>query len=401
MVEGPGWAPLLSVADLVLLDQRGTGRSEPALLFTPESTTPAGVFLDDAAMLEVTLAAAEEAARHFRERGIDLAGYTTVESAQDVDDLRAALGLEKVSLMGHSYGTHLALEVVRRSGAHVERVVLAGTAGMDDMHKLPAELDAHWRMLGALVAADETLGQEIPDLEALLRRTLAKLAQEPLEVEVIDPVSRERVPVLFGPAGLQLLVLRDMGDTADIPVLPRLIHEIERGETRTLRWFVQKRYDQMRSMNAMALVMRGASGATEERWALVEAQAKESLFGKLRVWPPREVNAVLGTPDLGDGFRSPVRSDVPALFLSGTLDGNTPPEQAERVRAGFSRATHVIVENAGHEDLFGNPEVQHLIVRFLAGEQLEDARLRVTPLRFVPLGEERPEVTHPSLASGR
>ncbi len=143
MVEGSGWGPLLAVADLVLLDQRGTGRSTPALTFTPEFATPEGIFLDEPSMHDAWVAAAEEAAQHFRGSGVDLTGYTTLESARDVDDLRRALGLEKVSLLGHSYGTHLALAIVREFGAHVEGVVLAGTAGPGDMHKLPAELDLH------------------------------------------------------------------------------------------------------------------------------------------------------------------------------------------------------------------------------------------------------------------
>src|SRR6185503_10219143 len=197
------------VADLVLFDQRGVGRSKPALLFTPESVTPEGLFLDEQSMLDVSVAMAEEAAQHFREEGIDLTGYTTVESARDVDALRAALGLERVTLLGHSYGTHLAQEVVRSFGAHVEGVVLAGTAGMNDMHKLPAELDAHWRKLAAPVAADPALGSKIPDLDGLLRKALAKVRAEPLTVTVTDRVTRQPVAVSFGATGLQLIVLRD------------------------------------------------------------------------------------------------------------------------------------------------------------------------------------------------
>ena len=398
MVEGSGWEGLLAVADLVLLDQRGTGRSRPDLVYTPESVTPEGLFLDPESMLDVSVAMAEEAAAHFRAEGIDLAGYTTVESARDVDALRVALGLERVILMGHSYGTHLALEVVRSFGAHVEGVILAGTAGMNDMHKLPSELDAHWRKLSALVAADPALGRSIPDLDGLLRKTLAKLRAEPLAVTVTDRVTRQPVEVPFGPAGLQLLLLRDMGDVDDIPVLPRLVVEVERGETRTLQWFVQKRYDQVRSVSIMTLAMRGASGATKDRWERIEREAATSPFGKARVMPPPEVSRALGTPDLGDAFRAPVRSEVRALFLSGTLDGNTPPEQAEAVRAGFPNSAHVIVENGGHEDLLGMPEIRALIARFIGGEKLADARLVKPALRFVPLRDEAgPGMTHPAV----
>ena len=79
------------------------------------------------------------------------------------------------------------------------------------------------------------------------------------------------------------------------------------------------------------------------------------------------------------------------------LDGNTPPEQAEAVRAGFPNSAHVIVENGGHEDLLAMPIVHALIVRFLGGEKLADTRLSKPALRFVPLDEPRPAVTHPAV----
>jgi hypothetical protein len=94
-----------------------------------------------------------------------------------------------------------------------------------------------------------------------------------------------------------------------------------------------------------------------------------------------------------------VQSQVRALFVSGTLDGNTPPEQAEAVRAGFPNSAHVIVENGGHEDLLRMDEVRALIARFLSGEKLADTRLEKPALRFVPLGE-RPTVTHPAVEDG-
>ena len=83
--------------------------------------------------------------------------------------------------------------------------------------------------------------------------------------------------------------------------------------------------------------------------------------------------------------------------MSGTLDGNTPPEQAEAVRKGFPNSVHLIVENGGHEDLLPMPEVRARIVRFLKGEMLKDERLVKPPMRFVPLKGARPAVSHPAV----
>jgi pimeloyl-ACP methyl ester carboxylesterase len=204
-----------------------------------------------------------------------------------------------------------------------------------------------------------------------------------------------------GRFGLQLVVLRDLGDVSDIPVIPRLLADLERGDARVLEWFVQKRFDQMQTLSAMALVARAASGATRARWELIESQAGQSRFGRARLLVPPRIGAILGAPDLGDAFRAPVQSDVRALFVSGTLDANTPPEQAEAVRKGFPNSAHVIVENGGHEDLLDHAAVKRLVLRFLRGETVTDARVAAPPVRFVPIRGHDPRATHPAVEYAR
>jgi pimeloyl-ACP methyl ester carboxylesterase len=88
-------------------------------------------------------------------------------------------------------------------------------------------------------------------------------------------------------------------------------------------------------------------------------------------------------PALSDDFRSPIRTHVPTLFISGTLDSQTPPAQADEVRKGFARSVHVVVENAGHESTLPHAEVQALLAAFFRGEQLRDQTVALPPLRFV------------------
>jgi tetratricopeptide (TPR) repeat protein len=89
-------------------------------------------------------------------------------------------------------------------------------------------------------------------------------------------------------------------------------------------------------------------------------------------------------------------SDVRALFLTGTLDWNTPPYQAEMVRWGMPNAQHLIVENVGHEQIIPQREVQTAIIRFLQGEDVRDVKVIAPEIRFVPIDGFDPEVTHPS-----
>lgn len=390
------WLGILEVADVILLDQRGTGRSEPSMRYRWEGELPLRAFADENASREHVLEMSRRARAALLERGIDPRGYTTVESADDVDALREALGEERISLFGFSYGTHLGLAVIRRHGERVASAVLAGNEGPDHTRKLPLNMDVAFQRLSRLVAADPRIGGRIPDLVALYDRVIAKLAAEPMVISIPGP-GGESIELPIGPWGLNRILRWDIGDASDLPVFPRLLHSIDRGDPSVLSWFVRKRAGSAIGINGMSVLVDGASGATASRWQAIEEQNERSRFGRAVNFPFPDVNEVWQPLDLGDSFRGPLVSDVRTLFLSGTLDWNSPPQQAEEIRWGFSDSTHLVVDNAGHEQVLPHPEVQKAIVSFLRGEEVSDVRASWPPLRFVPLEGTDPEVTHPSV----
>ncbi len=397
LARSPLWSRYLELGDVVLMDPRGTGRSEPDLLWSSDSLSPELLFTERETAVAHLAEVGGEAARHFATEGCDLAGYNTREMALDIDALRRALGYEQVHLFGHSFGTHLGLEILRRFPSTVARFVAVGTAGTGDMMKLPGELDARLARLAAVIAADPVVGAEMPDFAADVRTAIEQLRDEPLLVPVVDPRSRQRRIVELGSFGMQLLLLADLGDSSDLPAFPRLVDSVGRRDASVVSWFLQKRMAQFSRLPLMMFAVRGASGATAQRWRQIDREAAQSPFGKARCLFSPELDRALGVADLGDAFRQPVTSDVPALFVSGTLDAHTPPEQAEAVRAGFPNSGHLIVENGGHEDLIPDPQVQARILAFLGGDAPSDDRVARPPLRFAPLDGSRSEVSHPAL----
>lgn len=214
---------------------------------------------------------------------------------------------------------------------------------------------------------------------------------------VRHPDDGSEVELRLGRHGLQFLLLLEFGDPEELALFPRLVVELEQGRTDVLRWFVELRYRQFTSLPALVFINRGASGATPERWSRIYREAESSPFGTVRCLFSPELDEAFGTADLGDEFRAPVRSEVPTLFVSATLDGKTPPERAQRARAGFPNSVHVVLENGGHNDLLMHPEVHARILRFLAGEELEDERVALPPMRFALLEGDDPLVSHPAL----
>ncbi len=377
---------LREVGDVILLDQRGVGRSKPNLTHRATESLPTDVFADRAVALRTFKERAKVAADYFRAQGVDLLAYNTIESANDVDDLRKALGAEKLNLVGFSYGTHLGLACFRYHGKNLNRVVLVGTEGPDHTDKLPSTSDTSIRRLSAIVAKDPELGPKMPDLTGTLKRTLDRLEKEPITLSITDQRTRKPVDIKIGKIGLQFLIMRDLGDTNDLPVFPLWFYTMDKGDYSILKRFAERRYNQYGAgINVMSLVMDISSGVSKARKKQIQKEANTTLLGDIVNFPLSEMGDVFGYPDLGDAYRSSLRTAVPTLFVSGVLDNNTQPFQADEVRKTFKNSTHIVIENAGHESMVVDSQVQQTMVQFLKGEDVSKVKITLPALKFQPL----------------
>ena len=377
---------LREVGDVILLDQRGVGRSKPNLTYRTTESLPTDVFADREVALRAFKERAKLAADHFRSQGVDILAYNSIESAHDVDDLRKALGAEKVNLVGFSYGTHLGLACIRYHGKNVNRVVLIGTEGPDHTDKLPSTSHNSIKRLSDIVAKDPVIGAKMPDLAGTLKRILDRLEKEPVTVSITDQRTKKPVDVKVGKSGLQFLIMRDLGDTNDLPIFPLWFYTMDKGDYSILKRFVERRYNQFGAgISVMTLVMDISSGVSKSRKLQIQKEAKTAMLGDMVNWPISELGDVFGNPDLGDEYRSPLKTDVPTLFVSGVLDNNTQPFQADEVRKTFKNSTHLVIDNAGHESMVVDPQVQQTMVQFLRGEDVSKVKIALPPLKFEPL----------------
>jgi pimeloyl-ACP methyl ester carboxylesterase len=381
---------LREVGDVILLDQRGVGRSKPNLTRMSTESFPVNIFADQALAQKTFDTRIKEAAEYYRSQGVDLAAYNTRESAHDVDDLRKALGAGKINLVGFSYGTHLGLACIRYHGANIERAALFGTEGPNSTDKLPSTSDRSLKKLAGIAAADAGIGSKVPDLVATLKRVLERLEKEPATVTITDRRSNKPVEIKVGKFGLQFLIMRDLGDTNDLPIFPAWFYTMDKGDYSILKGFAEKRYNQYgMGVSMMTVMMDAASGATRARTRQIEREAKTALLGEMVNFPSLIVETVTDNVDLGDEYRSPIRTSVPTLFVSGELDNNTPPFQTDEVRRFFKQSTHLIIGNAGHESTLVDSRVQQAAVDFLLGRDVSKVRIALPPLKFVPIPEPK------------
>ncbi|WP_425989577.1 alpha/beta hydrolase [Brevundimonas sp. TWP2-3-2] len=373
----PIFMALREVADVIAFDQRGTGLSNhiPA---RPPSTGPLPALTRDALT------------RHFRDEfqtawgdwtraGVSMRGYNTAESADDIDALRQHLGAEKIDLWGISYGTHLALSVLKRHGDRIGRVALASLEGQDQTVKRPAHLDAYLQRVDALLDADPAARGAIPDLPALMRRVHDRLEAAPVALAVPGPAGP--IDLQLGGFGVQLLAGSLIANPGTLALLPGMYLALDAGAMEPLAPLLAGMAGQF-GIGGMPEAMDLASGITADRLRLIEHEARTAVLGDALNFPMPHLLGTVEGVDLGDDFRMPFRIGTPALLVAGTLDGRTPLEEQAEVAAQFQHRTQVTVENAGHNVFESHPDVQNLIVRFFRGETVAETRLNLPQPTF-------------------
>jgi pimeloyl-ACP methyl ester carboxylesterase len=346
--RGPFFQALRQLGDVVAFDIRGTGRSTPRLSCDASLRLELDRPLTRAALIAATGDANRTCAATLRAQGFDLSGYNGREVVEDIEDLRRHLGVERIRLFGTSTGTHLALEYVRAHPNRVAAVILAGTEGPGQTAHLPSGMDA----------AVTALTADKPQLLALMNRVFATLDAKPVTMDV------KGTSVGLGGYDARIFVASTLGDRGQMARLQPLFASMDAGnyanvaglKLQALKQTFQSPWESLHDCQA---------GTADVRAKQVETQAKTALLGYATL-DFVEACDEWGTTVLPARYRTPVKSTVPALFISGTLDGRTPVANADDVRKGFRNSAHLIVEGASHgDDLFlSSPVILESVLAF-------------------------------------
>ncbi len=354
--------------DVIALDQRGTGASNILPECVSKEHVPNERQVSDAEHVAIHQAALKECLAFWREEGVDIAGYNTVENARDLEDLRRHLGAEKITLWGISYGSHLAFAALKELGDRIEKVVIASAEGLDQTVKMPARTDAYFDRLQAAIDTQPGAKAAYPDIKALMRRVHAKLEAEPVMLDV--PLrSGGTAPYLFHRRDMQMVASALVSDPGRVAQLLNLYLAVDAGIMEPLAGLLGRFVvpGEPISMHAMSTAMDVASGMTAPRKAWIAEQAETALLKDYLNFS-YHYDGVAPELDLGDGFRAKPVSDVPVLLFSGTLDGRTYIESQRESVEGLGNLTTIMVKNAGHNLYMLSSDVQDAIDRFLRNE---------------------------------
>ncbi len=359
--------------DIVLIDQRGTGKS--ASLQCTEITNAA---FDDLARDLSPETELEESKQRLAACLTRLAAtndpqhYITANLARDTDAVRAALGYEKINLFGSSYGTWLGQFYLRQFGANVNAAVLEGTVGPWDKPFLLANThaEAAIQRVFDLCAADAACNRAYPDLNAKLAQALARL-QTPVRVTGTSSLTGKSYPVVLNAPRL-LTALRTMPYQASlIGSLPQAVSQAASG-TYTLPATVLIAAAEQPISYGMNLSIVCAEDAAFYTEALLESIPQSAMFSGVPTDTYTDVCRVWRSAELEAADVAPISSDVPTLFLSGDFDPITPPAFTEATQARFPNSSVARFPNQGHTILPNNLCAQRLVSAFYTDPSLHD-----------------------------
>lgn len=376
---------LRDLGDVIIVDQRGIGLSSPHLECATSASLPVTSFADTARLIGVIRDQISICAAKQRAKNVEPTAYNTLESADDIDALRRALGIAKIDLLAFSYGTRLALAIAQRHESSVGRIVLQGVNGPGLVIKRPGPVTRKLGRINEILKLDSAW-RPAPDVMDAARRARARLQATPSVVTVNDQRSGRPVQVTVSREGFDAIVSLGLDDMR----LPALLVSTASGDDRVLTKFVESAWNGLSSapVALMARSVNCAADRPQSRWDVATSESATAPFGSPidNAFLTKRFCIAVGYAGRITEFSRPLRTPIPALLLTGALDATNPVENAQEVSRGLANSTLLEVANAAHE-MLPVDSVQAVVIDFLRGADVRSRRPLAARPHFLTVAE--------------
>jgi pimeloyl-ACP methyl ester carboxylesterase len=283
----------------------------------------------------------------------DVALYSNRSAMADVDEVRAALGYDRINLYGGSYGATLAQYYVRQHEPHVRTVVLDGGTLLDVpiFEVMPTASQAALDAVFARCLDDDACSTAFPDPAGELTAGLKRLARRPVETQVPDPWSEEPIVVdASALAGLvhELIVTNRSGE------VPQVVHLAAARDYEAIagllaRIIIDPETDPSRLVMSWSILCSEAWARSDP--ARIAVTSADSYFGEVTMQRARDFE--LGCSLLPRGFvppddAAPIHSGIPVLLLNGSEDPQDPPANVSDAPVELPNSLSIVAPGQGH-----------------------------------------------------
>ena len=331
--------------DIVLIDQRGTGRSNPLHVAQVGSDDDLQTYFEPLFQLELYRAALPKL-----QKIADLTQYTTPIAVDDFDEIRAALGYQKINLRGGSYGSRSALVYMRRHPASIRTATLQGIAPIAYLNPLPqaggaqSVLDRIFEECRANARCEDAF----PNPEHKFGEILTHLAAQPVEVQITHPVTSLEETVVLDRDDFAEAVRVLMYNLGTNRRLPMLLTQAYEGD---FRQFAQAGLRQSRGVRraiafGMLMSVTGSEDISRIDPADVDPSCASTFMGCIRLKNQMAIADIWPRGTMPPNFSNPVSVDVPVVFFSGTHDPATTAYWGAEAAKHMPNSLHLVVPGA-------------------------------------------------------
>jgi pimeloyl-ACP methyl ester carboxylesterase len=407
-VNGLIAADFISDRDILVVSQRGTMFSQPALTCASADNFDRellGLRFYSAATERTHLAATQACRRELAATGADLSAYNSTESAADVADLRAVLGIAAWNVYGTSYGSYLAQTLLRDHPEGIRSVIL------DSVLPTTYTIPGNWRNARAgfdnlfhACAAEAACNAAHPHLEATFTRLVNKLEAAPLTTNVSDAATGTAVKVVLDGGALIDWLRNQNYAVALLRAAPDRIDGLAAGSPDAIEAIAKDRVTRAPPPGPdVAALGFGLSYGVSCREAYPFATQQDLTAAGREAFPDypasiqreavggwayinqdcRDVWKVIGAPE---AMHQPVASSIPTLLISGSFDTLTSLAGAKAAAARLSKATIISIPGIGHFVAPQSPCAQTVVTSFLADPSTPDTSCvgALKPPTFAP-----------------
>jgi len=349
------FADIRHTRGIILLDQRGTGASNPLKCVLPDKEDTALSVLQTAAQQCVDALSSHADLRH----------YTTLEAVSDLEKVRQAIGVQQINLVGVSYGTRVAQQYARRYPQATRTLVLDSPLPNDvSLGTIAARnLEQALALQFARCSTDSICYQALGDPHTELATLLKQLRQQAPVVQYRDANSGHMREGILHAESVAAWVRLYTYHPATAALLPHLIHQANRGYYSEIMALTQLAHEHMH--DTLALGMQLSVICSEDAPYLnTLPDDSDTVLGNRPAQAMAALCAVWPKTPLPADFYHPLSSNVPAFVLSGQFDPITPPRYGEQIAATLLHAQHVTLPGQGHAVL-NSGCVSKLLARFI------------------------------------
>lgn len=346
-VGAPFMTRLRQHRDVVMVDQRGTGESNPLHCDVYGDPSNMGGYFG-----ETFPEARVRACRAELEKIADLRLYTTPIAMADLDDVREAMGYDKINVNGGSYGSTAALAYLRLYPQHVRAAAVSGVAPVDYKMALPFAKGVEHALdrLFSDCAADAKCGAAFPNLRKEFAEVVARLTKAPATFEATNPFNQQKQQITMTREAFMEHVRSALYFPEVMNYMPLLIHGMYGGDYAR---FASVSYQVFRQVDGqIARGMHLSVVCSESLPVINEDEIKRetagTFYGDARIRAYQRACGLWQKGDVPASFHDAKKLDVPVLMISGDFDPVTPPFVGASALVQYAQGKQVVVHNGTH-----------------------------------------------------